>query len=189
MSKPIKSRFVHGNKSWKTRSLFVDACRSATNREVYSVQTELEAPYWLSDKDEGDTRPVLRELFLGCADPTGIKMARKYLGGYDHLRKLLKCAWFKKEWVLWLDELEAQLASEALDVIKVTAKGETTQAFLAAKFLATKEYKDKKSSTRGRPSAAEVAGNLKQEAQVQKETLDDYARITGFKVIDGGRAT
>ena len=134
-----------------------------------------------------DDRPGLincRTTFVNMKDPTGRKWALTYLGDWNHWLRLMKCAWFREAYEVWITELNLQLKSEAIAVALEIMKGENgAQALAAAKFIATGEY-DK--SSRGRPSKAELDGKLKEAAQALSVEDEDLKRI-GLKVINGGK--
>jgi len=135
-----------------------------------------------------DTRPGLincRTTFVNLKDPTGRKWAMTYLGDWNHWLRLMRCAWFREAFEVWISELNLQLKSEAIAKALEIMNGENgAQALAAAKFIATAEY-DK--SVRGRPSKQELEGQLKKAAEALTVEDEDLARI-GLKVIAGGKA-
>jgi hypothetical protein len=121
--------------------------------------------------------------YIAYGDMTGYKMADKYLEGYSHWNLLMKSQWFKEAKAIWDEEIEARLHAEAMETLVAISKGEGPQAIQAAKFLATKQYREKHpgKGIRGRPSKDEVAGQLKQELEDAKTISRDAERI--FKVV------
>lgn len=133
-----------------------------------------------------DNRPGLincRTTFVDLRDPTGRKWALAYLGDWNHWLRLMRCPWFREAYDTWISELNLQLKSEAIAVALEIMKGENgAQALAAAKFIAGEEYNK---SGRGRPSKAEITGELKRATQVIEQEDEDLKRI-GLKVIQGG---
>lgn len=122
--------------------------------------------------------------YVEANDPSGYKVAQLLLNGdYEHWQYLCKCNWFKEAKEKWDAELDAKIYSEALAKITELAKGEDAKALQAAKFLANREYRAKQGSTkgRGRPSAEEVAGELKREVDDRKFVSELADRIKVIK--------
>ena len=119
--------------------------------------------------------------FVELNDPTGYKWAMAYLGSWKHFQELLKGPWFREAFSVWLEELQAKTASEALVRIKEIAEGGGQQSLAASKYLVEQGWLSK----RGRPSNAEVRGELKKAIEINETTKEDMERI-GLKVIEGG---
>ena len=121
--------------------------------------------------------------YIAYGDMTGYKIADKYLEGYSHWNMLMKAQWFKEAKAIWDEEIEARLHAEAMETLVAISKGEGPQAIQAAKFLATKQYREKGSLAkgRGRPTKDQIEGELKREAEDLKTITNDAARI--FKVV------
>lgn len=184
------NKFKATNNNWKTRALFADINKISAGGD--SALRPEEAFYYLFDKDDAhqDPRPLLKDKFLELRDPTGIKLANKWLGGFEHFQALMKASWFKDCWQDWQDELDSILKTEALEVIKTIMVEGSTQSFAAAKFIATGEYKSNKegkTSKRGRPSKEEVQGELKKAVKAFTQTEEDYQRMMNLTVIQGGK--
>lgn len=134
-----------------------------------------------------EDRPGLinaRTTFVNLRDPTGRKWALTYLGDWNHWLRLMKCPWFREAYDTWISELNLQFKSEAISKVYEILHGENgAQALAAAKFLSSEEW-DKKA--RGRPSKAELDGELKRAAQALSVEDEDLKRI-GLKVINGGK--
>ncbi len=122
-----------------------------------------------------------KDTFVELNDPTGYKWAIQYLGSWRHFQELLKAPWFREAFSVWLEELNAKTASEALVRIKEIAEQGGQQALAASKYLVEQGWQTK----RGRPSKAEVRGELKKAVEMNETTIEDMARI-GLKVIEGG---
>lgn len=116
--------------------------------------------------------------YIAYGDMTGYKMASKYLDGYSHWNLLMKSQWFKDAKAVWDEEIEARLYAESMETLVAISKGEGPQAIQAAKFLATKQYKEKGFGRgKGRPTKEQVEGLLKQEAEDMKTLHNDAERI------------
>ena len=177
------SKFRAGNNNLKTRSLFADGEKAGPGGWETDYSGAL---YWLYSKD--DERPFMKDEFLKLKDPTGVKFANKFFEDWEHLQYLLKAKWFRECWDSWQSELKATLKQEALEVIKTIMTEGSTQSFAAAKFIATSEYEQEgKTSKRGRPSKEEVQGELKNALKAATQTEEDYNRMMGFTVINGGK--
>lgn len=123
----------------------------------------------------------VRKTFVELGDPTGYKWAIKYLGDYDHWKALMKSKWFVEAYENWLNELKVKIRSEALDTIRLIAKeGQPAQALVASKYLASFEWEK---GTRGRPSKAEVQGELKRATALLAIENDDAERI-GLRLVE-----
>lgn len=164
-----EKRPFKASNGWFTRSMFADIMMkgSMSNPEI--------APYWLERNLDGDKRLVMRDHFIATMDPTGYKTAIKFLGNYEHWEVLMGVEWFRSSVEKWVQEVKARQKSLAIEKIMDIALSDTSQSLAAAKYIATADY-DKKDG-RGRPSAAEVKGELKKAIQVADEDKDDMARI------------
>jgi len=164
---------------YKTRSLFVDVCKKFFMDEE-SIKN---APYWLDIKtDLKDPRPSVRDHFLVSEDPTGYETALKFFGCYEHWEFMYsKSDWFKEAVDTWKLELYARLKSKAVRKIRdIAFSDDDKQALAAAKYLATAEYD--KVDGRGRPSAAEVKGKLKEAVKILDADREDMERI-GLRLV------
>lgn len=121
-----------------------------------------------------------RATFVELGDPTGYRWAIKYLGDWHHWEILMKCKWFKEAYDVWVHELNVKLRSDAVDRIKEISDGGTQQSLAAAKYLA--DMAKPKVYGRGRPSSAEISGELKRAVKVLETEEADMERI-GLKVV------
>jgi len=170
---------------WLTRALFFDrVVKTDTGPADYS-----RCLYYLSDNpDPTNKRISLKQEFLKLGDVTGYKLAQKYLASYEHFKILIeKTPWFAEEFNLWVEELALKLKHEALERIKEISEEGSAQSLGASKYLANEEYNTKVTKVRGRPSKEEIAGELKKEAKVASQTIDDFKRMTGLSVVQGGK--
>lgn len=166
-SKPYKTE----QNVWYTEALFYDRMVEKADRKFEPVFTLI---------DEKPDYICFRTTFIELNDPTGYKWAIKYLGDYEHWMRLMKTTWFPAAYDRAMSELKTKLRAEALNVISEIATGsQPAQALVAAKYLAGFEWEK---ASRGRPSKAEVAGELKKQAQLLSEEDKDAERI-GLKVV------
>jgi uncharacterized protein YoaH (UPF0181 family) len=91
----------------------------------------------------------------------------------------MKTKWFPAAKKLWDEELEAKLASKAIDKIQeLMEHGLPAQQLAAAKYLANKEYRRDSKATKGRPTSAQIAEAAREEAIVDKQLAEDFQRIS-----------
>ena len=161
---------ARGGAGFLTRSLFADVMQDM------QIPDSDSAPFWLNRNYLGDKRPVMREHFIVSMDPTGYETAIKFLGCYEHWAVMEKrCPWFRDSLELWKQEIKARQKALAIQKILDIAVGETSQALAAAKYIATADYD--KEDGRGRPSKAEVKGELKRQIKLVEEDEEDAKRI------------
>lgn len=166
--------YKNSTNSWLTQALFWE-------KMILRPSSERHHPVVFSLYDDKSGLVNARRTFVDLGDPTGYKWAMQYLGDYEHWKALCKCKWFQEALEVWMHELRMKIQSEALDVIRETAKGESNpaQALAAAKYLAGFEW-DK--ASRGRPSKSELTGELKRQAKLLEAEDDDFERI-GLKLV------
>lgn len=172
---------AQGALGWRTVSLFADVIQRSDPSQMP------DAPFWLERNKLGDERPCFRDHFLHYGDPTGNKVALKFLGSQEHWDLMMnKSPWFKEAIDRWKHELEVKTTAEALSRITEIMKDAETKdatALACAKFLVDQNQKKTPAkpgtiNTRGRPSKAEVTGEKKRMAQLASETEEDYLRIS-----------
>lgn len=163
-----KPPYKNERNNWLTRTLFDVVPGNHGEPEYY------EPIFTLYDDKEGLVN--VRKTFVELGDPTGYKWAMAYLDSWEHWRILEKCSWFRKALETWRDELAAKVQAEALDIIREIAQRQgDKQSLPAARFLAQRAWE--KGSVRGRPSKAELTGELKRAAQAISEEDEDLKRI------------
>ena len=162
---------------WYTEAIFYD--RMATKPQSYWV---IEPIFTFFDKKKDFI--CGQETFMELGDPTGYKWATQYLGDYNHWVRLMKTSWFPEVVETWKENLATKLRSEALEKVREIAKGDSSQALPAAKYLAEEGWQPK--ATKGRPSKEMVDKELKQLTAAAQAHDDDAVRI-GLKVINGGK--
>lgn len=137
-------------------------------------QRVMKPPFTLYTSKEGYINFGME--YISYGDLSGYTISKKYFDSYAHWTMLLKCPWFKTAKEEWDKEIEARLYAEGMRRIRETAGEEGPQALQAARFLATKAYREK-GPARGRPSKHEVQGALAQEVEEAKALEEDYLRI------------
>lgn len=151
-----------------TRTLFKDM------HIKFPDLTEYEAIFSLDDDIPGLIN--CRKTFIALRDPTGYKWAMKYLNSYEHFEKLLQADWFESAYQGWLRELKTLLKSEAVERISQIAQEASPQALMANKYLATADW-EKAAHGRGKPSKAELKGELRKQVRILEQEQDDAKRI------------
>jgi hypothetical protein len=104
------------------------------------------------------------------------------LGSWDHWCKLANDTIpdIKDTIKAWRDELDIKHQALGMKALIHASKDNDAKAVNAAKYLVEKGYISK----RGRPSKAEIEGEVRRSARSKKELNDDLERI-GLKVING----
>lgn len=159
-----------GSSGFRTRSLFADVLGDM------ALDGAKEAPFWLSRNHKDDGRPVMREHYIMSGDPTGYQTAIKFLGCYEHWEAMVdRCPWFREALAKWKVELQTRQKAAAVQKILDIALSDSSQSLAAAKYIATMDYE--KTLDRGRPSKAEIKGELKRQVKLLEDDADDAARI------------
>lgn len=128
-----------------------------------------------------------RKEYVRDMDPTGHKTANRLLESYEHYNMLMKLKWFKDAKKEWDKELGAKMEQEATDVLMEIMKGgedfKTTERISAAKVILGKAKVVNKEplQQKGRPSKAQIEGELKEQARLTKEEQEDLKRIRSIK--------
>lgn len=125
-----------------------------------------------------------RKTFVELGDPTGYAWAQKYLGDYEHWQAITQRPWWEEVFAVWMHEMNMKIKSDAMAAIIEASKGGGPNGLAAAKFLAQEGWNQTK---RGRPSAAELKGELKRAALALTVEDEDMERI-GLTVIQGGKS-
>lgn len=163
--------------SWFTKALFYEQYNMYTIEKRPSIK-----PVFTLYNDQPGLINA-RKTFVELGDPSGYKWAIKYLGDYDHWRFLMECSWFREAYEVWMNELNMKLQSEAIDRIKEIASNPTDkQSLVANKWLASKPWQEK-TTNRGRPSKAELQGEMKRHVEALTAEEEDAKRIGLLKVV------
>lgn len=159
--KPDKSKFKDEKGRYIVQGLFLED-RYNTELSVFTFDGE--------DKDyKGKVYPSLKRLYLEHGDPKEYSFARKYLYDWDHWQRLCRNKLIAEHIKKWREELELSLVSEGVATLIDLAIND--KSYQAAKYLADRGW-DK--SERGRPSNEEVQGELRRQADAEKEYLEDF---------------
>lgn len=171
----IMPNFISGNGKYHTKQLF------------YEMQYDLPPAQRLIDpvfsfhKDREGVINFGAE-YVKLRDPTGYRMAQKFLANYNHWQALMSCRWFVAAKEIWDKELDALLKAESLEQIRMLAEeGMPAQRLAAAKYLANAEYRKDHTSTKGRPRKEDVDRAARQLAEDDKSLQEDLKRIKGAK--------
>jgi hypothetical protein len=163
--------FRASNGKFYTRQLFVEEW---TN--LMFSEREIKPPFSLYRDREGMINFGARYVELG--DPSGYKISKELLGDYKLWLQLMKCKWFRAAKEIWDKELDAKLSSEGLDKLRhILETGLPAQQLVAAKYLANKEHRRVRGSTKGRPSKEAVDKAAREQAELDRELEDDAKRI------------
>jgi hypothetical protein len=127
---------------------------------------------------KGKTYPSLKKLFIESymIDPTEYQFATKYLGGWQHWKRMKNNKQIRDLYEEWQEEAEIKV--RALGVRSAIDMALDGKSFAAAKWLAEAGY-DKRGA--GRPSKQEVVRATRIEAGIKDELDDDWERILGGK--------
>lgn len=158
---PDKSKFKGERGQYIVQGLFLED-KYNTDLAVYTFDGE--------DKTyKGKVYPSLKRLYISCGDPKEYMFANTYLYDWDHWQRLCNNAIVSRHIEKWRNELELSLVSEGVATLIDIAINE--KSYQAAKFLADRGW-DK--SSRGRPTNAEVEGELKRQAKLHEEFDEDF---------------
>lgn len=166
--------FKDGRGRWRTMSLFLET--SYGKEWTSKSMTPL---YTLKDHDYQGL-PSLKRLYLESCDLTEYMVATTCLGGWAHWQVLTNLKWFQDYVVLWREELEVKLRSDALRTVATDAVSETKSSVTSAKWIASGEYKEKK---RGKPSKAEIDAETRRQSAIDKQ-LNEHAEAIGLSLVD-----
>lgn len=164
-----------------TEGLFIEKLREGDTRNT--VVFNLKEHHDLAN----DTYSIHR-LYVDIGDPTEYEAAMKILGSVDHWDKLMKCKWLKPVIKAAREELKRKIKSLAFKEIYDTALTAESAAVRlnAQKYLVKdgsmlmEDMPDNESKTKrkaGRPSTAEVKGELNRMSREEQELNADYNRI------------
>lgn len=149
----------------------------------YTQNDKSNIPYTLRDTDHPEGYKSLYRLFIDHEDPTEIDFAETYLDGYAHWSRLCECLWFKEYVERWRHELDLKLKNKAISIVKDVARdnGHKNQ-FEAVKILLNAPWREKQvaSKGRGRPTKAEVKGELKSRVDEEKALQEELKRVKNY---------
>ena len=163
-----KSKFKDDKGRYIVQGLFLED-RYNTDLAVFTFDGE--------DKTyKGVVYPSLKRIYLEHGDPKEYSFARKYLFDWNHWQRLCKNAIVGKHINDWRTELELSLISEGVSALVDLALNE--KSYQAAKYLAECGWKKEKV---GRPSKEQIDGELKRQADIEKEFEDDFQLLNLHK--------
>lgn len=187
--KPSKFRDPDSGRRY-TANLFYERCTEERRviDPIFSI--EIDRPGLINFRKEY----VLDE------DKTGYKTSNRLLESFDHFKLLEKtCRWFREAKSEWDLEIDAKLEARATDTLKsLLASDELkpSERLTAAREILKRVDKGHSLRTNvrkaGRPTKAEVEGQLKIDTAEEKALRDDWERINPVKltlVAGGGVAS
>lgn len=165
--------FIAANGKYFTRQLFYEEFVNLTIE-----QRVVEKPMFSLYKNRPGTINF-GKAYVESRDPTGYRVTQELLNGdYTLWTVLMGCRWFVAAKEVWDRELDAALASDAIQEIQFLMKeGMPAQKLAAAKYLANREYKKDKTATKGRPKREDIDKAAKDLAVSEKELAEDLKRI------------
>lgn len=129
---------------------------------------------------DGKTYVSARRLFVACEDPTGYKFATTYLENFEHWLELQRSNKQLRAMIQgWQEELAIKLVSLGIGAQIAEVKANGKGAMAAARYLADEGWKPKRKA--GRPTKAEVEGELKKEAAIENEYAADLKLVSNLK--------
>lgn len=162
-----------------TRQLFWD------QHQLLPAELRVREPIYALHRSDLPGITNFGRVYVQLGDPTGYKVSNVLLEDFSHFNLLMRSEWFREAKAIWDAELEAKLASEGLDAIRMFADGIEGVApavqLTAARYLADKGWQKKEAPKRGRPSKEEVKGELKRSVEEEQGIADDLARIRKVK--------
>ena len=118
---------------------------------------------------KGRTYISLKKRYLEEGDPEEILFAEKYLFDWAHWQRLTKNALISKHIEEWREELALSLRAEGIATLIDLAIND--KSYQAAKWLADEGWVKK---TRGRPSKAEIDGELAKRVKIEEQFKDGF---------------
>ena len=158
-----KDNFIGDNGNYVTQSLF---------REMWTGKGS--PVFTLGDEDkvvDDVTLVSLKKIYLEMEDIHEYEFATKYLAGWKHWQAICNSNRLRLHVDEWRSELELKMRSKAMKQMKALALDGDK---IAVKYIADKGWAGTK---RGRPSKQSIEDERKFQAQVHKDSEDDYARI------------
>ena len=155
------TNFLDSQGKVRTISLFVEA--------YLGDNTNYEPIFTLAAVEKKGCISLFQE-FMKDEDPTGYRTALRVFGAYDVWRKLKGSPLVAPHIERWEDELYVKMRSDAI------SKMSKMNSPMAAKYIAERGW-EKIAPTRGRPSKAEVKGELKKESDLRREVEEDAGRV------------
>lgn len=153
--------------------------RALTRGLFWETSTDKDTVIYTLKDHPHEGFPSLYELYMDTEDPTEFTFAHEHMAGWSHWQMLVNSTWFKEFVDRWRWELELKIKANALKrlIAESTAGGKNSYA--TNKFLIEGGWEAKKDAKNpvGRPTMERI----KQEAErlniLEREILDDHARI------------
>lgn len=167
------TKFKTEQGNWLTQSLFLE--------KGYRLEFAL---FTLEDEDKEFKKKTyisLKKKYLEMEDPTEYEFASKYLGGWQHWKRICSNIVLLEHVVEWREELTLKLRARGvqsmIDEATMGGRGQAT----AARWLAEKGFIDapKVANKRkvGRPAKEEITKEARDLALLQQQFAEDAARI------------
>lgn len=116
------------------------------------------------------------EVYVEYGDPSEYSFAMGTLGSWEHWVELRGCQFFKPYYKKMREALKAKIESEALLAARKALKaGIGPQSLQAAKWL--RDAVKGPANGRGRPSKEQVQGEIKRQAEEEKDLASDLERL------------
>jgi hypothetical protein len=158
----MSNKFKDSMGRWATQSLFLEI--GYGDSAIFTLKDE-------DHEHKGNKYLSLKRLYLAYEDPTEYDFATKYLGGWQHWKKLQGNKEIMKHIIEWREELELKLRSQGTrDMINLSADGNVQ----ASKFLIEKGW-DKRPA--GRPSKKEQLKEQRVKEAITAEFDGDISRL------------
>lgn len=165
------NKFKSSNGRYYTRQLFWEE-----SIEMANSAKAVEPMFTLYTDKEGLIN--FGKEYVESEDPTGYKVSQKLLDGYRMWTILMQAKWFQTAKKLWDEELDARLSSKGIEKLQeMLENGKPQQQAAAAKYFADKEFRKDKTRSKGRPSKAQIAEEVRKEALLSDKFSEDYKRI------------
>lgn len=131
----------------------------------------------LTDKTyRGKVYPSLYRCYINMADITEYNFANTYFESYQHWEQLCQEEWFKPYIYRWRKELELKIKAEALkEIIAQSVSEDPKKRLDASKYIYEKVFVS--SSSKGRPSKAQIKEEAVRKAQEEKLINEDWSRL------------
>lgn len=148
---------------WRTQSLFLENNYGG------------DAMYTLKDSDyeyKGTVYKSLKQLFINEEDTVEYEFANKYLGGWQHWKRICANKLYTALVDEWREELELKLRAKG--VKRLIDRAINGDSYQAEKYLADRGFLGRKA---GAPSKLEKEKGVKQTAHIADEYASDLARL------------
>lgn len=165
---PDRSKFKDEKGRYIVQGLFLED-RYNPDLAVYTLAGE--------DKDyKGQVFPSLKRLFIEHGDPEEYSFAQKYLYDWKHWKRLCANAIVSKHIDEWREELYLSLRSEGIATLIDLAIN--ANSYQSAKWLADEGWIKR---AKGRPSDAEVQGELKRRAEIASKFNNEFELLENHR--------